>query len=265
MHSPPSMDLQYWQDVVFRRLERSLEWKYFSLEVRGFEHVPPTGPVIFAANHSGWFPLDALFFSYAAAKALGASHIPHGVIHDAVLKAPLIGDFFRKLGVVPASWFREPETIPEELRSMGIFPEGAEGNVKPFWSAYRAREWKRGFVRYALARRAAILPVAILGGEESLPVVTKVRLLRPLLGADLPLPLSLVPFPSDWKVIVHAPIRCDTYGPEAMNDKDLCRRIAEEARSTVQETIRREKEGSLLWQLSSFLSPTHESSAANPP
>jgi hypothetical protein len=50
-----------------------------------------------------------------------------------------------------------------------------------------------------------------------------------------------------------------------MNDKDLCRRIAEEAKSTVQETVRREKEGSFLWQLSSFLSPTQESSASDAP
>jgi 1-acyl-sn-glycerol-3-phosphate acyltransferase len=239
------MDLSFWQNVVFPLMERTFTSNYFSFETRGFE----SGPVIFAANHSGWFPLDGLFFCYAAATALGPEYLPHGVAHDVLLKVPVLGDFFNRLGAVPASWFRDPENIPEAL-SMAVFPEGSEGNFKPFWSAYRTREWKRGFVRYALARRAAILPVAILGGEESLPVLAKISFLKPLIKTDVPLPLSLVPFPSSWKVIVHPPILVDAYGPEAVNDSALCRKLAEQAQSAVQETIRREKEGSLLWRLS---------------
>jgi hypothetical protein len=89
--------------------------------------------------------------------------------------------------------------------SVGLFPEGERGNTKPFWQAYRMRPWNRGFVRAAIARCAPIVPAAILGGEECVPVAWTVKFLERRIGAVIGLPLSLVPLPSAWEIAFHPP------------------------------------------------------------
>jgi 1-acyl-sn-glycerol-3-phosphate acyltransferase len=221
---------------------------YFSLEVEGTEHLPREGPVVYAQNHAGWFPLDAFFLAMAIVEADGIRRAPFFATHDAAIAAPLIGPFLRRFGGVPASWFRRPERLPPEIESCGIFPEGVRGNTKPFWQAYRMRDWNRGFVRVALARGAPILPVAILGGEECLPVAWTVRLLEPVIGASLGLPLSLVPLPSRWKIVFHPPVH--VAGRGAVTDHAFCAGVAGEVQGVVQATLDREAPKRLLGRVS---------------
>ncbi len=210
---------------------------YFSLEVEGIEHLPRDGRVVYAANHAGWFPLDAFFLTMAIVETEGIRRAPFFATHDAAIAAPLLGPFLRRFGAVPASWFRRPERLPPEIESCAIFPEGVRGNTKPFWQAYRMRDWNRGFVRVALARDAPIVPVAILGGEECLPVAWTVKLLEPVIGASLGFPLSIVPLPAHWKIVLHR--RVDVAGRAAVTDHDFCTAVARDLRARVQATLDR--------------------------
>ena len=222
---------------------------YFSFEVEGIEHVPREGRVVYAQNHSGWFPLDAFFVTLAVVEAHGPGRAPFFATHEAALSAPLLGPFLRRFGAVPASWFRRPERLPAEIESCGIFPEGVRGNTKPFWEAYRMREWNRGFVRVALAREAPIVPAAVLGGEECLPVAWTVKLLEPVIGATLGLPLSLVPLPSRWKIVFHETV--EVAGKGSITDHEFCSEIARGVQETVQQTLDREARYRLLGRVSS--------------
>jgi 1-acyl-sn-glycerol-3-phosphate acyltransferase len=69
------------------------------------------------------------------------------------------------------------------------------------------REWNRGFVRLAMALEAPIVPVAVFGGEECFPVAWTVKLLEPLIGSVVGLPLAPVPLPARWKVVFHEPVK----------------------------------------------------------
>jgi 1-acyl-sn-glycerol-3-phosphate acyltransferase len=224
---------------------------YFSWDVEGLEHVPRDGRAVFVSNHAGWFALDAFFLGLAVAEAAGPWRTPHFATADAALAAPLLGPALRRIGAVPASWLRRPERLPEDVRSCGIFPEGVQGNCKPFWHAYRMRGWKRGFARVARALGAPVVPVAVLGGEECLPVAWTVRLLEPVLGSIVGLPLSWIPLPVRWKIVFHAPVAVapgrDGAHAEAVRDGELAAAL----RGVVQDTIDRHSGRYPLARLSS--------------
>jgi 1-acyl-sn-glycerol-3-phosphate acyltransferase len=233
---------------------------YFSFEVEGIERVPRTGRIVYAQNHAGWFPLDAFFLMLALTDAHGVERAPVFATHESALAAPVLGPFLRRFGAVPASWFRRPERLPDDIESCGIFPEGVHGNCKPFWEAYRMRAWNRGFVRVAIARQCPVVPVAILGGEECLPVAWTVEVLEPLVGSILGLPLSPVPLPARWKLVFHEPVDLGAR-PDAVTDQGYCSEIARYVQGIVQRTLDREASRRRLGRLSSLVAAVRSPAA----
>ncbi len=229
-HNPREIERRF-----LKPLRRLVELNYFRLRVRGVEHVPRSGPVIFVANHSGWLPLDALFLLLALHDSGPPERLPYLIVHDLLIQWPLVYDLLKNLGLIPADWLhygREP--LPAELNPIAIFPEGAEGNCKPFWQAYHMKRWKTGFVRLALQRRAQVVPVAIIGGEESLPVAATLEQLKPLIGSVAALPLSLTPMPSSWKLYFMEPVDFSLYPETLAQNREACEELAQEVCQIVQ-------------------------------
>jgi len=239
---------------VAAAIDASIRLKYFSFEIVGMEHLPKEGPVVYAQNHAGWFALDTMMLGYAVGRALDVSRTPYFAAHESALAAPLVGPFLSRLGGLPASSFRNPERLPPEIGSYGICPEGVRGNCKPFWEAYRMQEWSRTFVKLALVRNAPIVPVAVFGGEECLPVAWTLKALQPVLGSIVGLPLMPVPLPARWKVVFHQPIQVTPHGPLLRPDRQYCADVARRVQGIVQETLDRESWSRPLAQLSSFVS-----------
>lgn len=245
-------------------LRQAVKLGFFKFKIRGSEHVPKQGPVIFVANHSGWVPLDALFLLLAIHDTVGAEHLPYLIVHDMLIKWPMTYRFLKGLGLIPSDWLhygREP--VAPEFNPIAIFPEGADGNCKPFWQAYHMRHWKTGFVRLALQRGAKVVPVAIIGGEEALPVAATVDLLKPLLGSVAPLPLSLAPLPSYWKVYFMEPVDFSGYPAELHTDREACERIAHEVYETVQSRLQDKTWKNPLHWLSNLLDPLPSATTTN--
>ncbi len=250
----PRLDRPLLERRVAPLMRRLVDAGYFGLEVHGKEHIPADGRAVFAPNHAGWFPLDAFFLGMAVREALGPGGAPFFAVADAATSAPLLGPFLQSIGALPASWFRRPERLPPEIRTCGIFPEGVEGNCKPFWQAYRMRPWKRGFVRVASALGVPIVPVAIVGGEECLPVAWTVRLLEPVIGSIFGLPLSPVPLPTRWRIHFHAPVDVASRGRAALVDAEFSASVARDTQRTVQATLDREARRQPLAQVASLVS-----------
>ncbi len=238
---------------------------YFTLDVEGVERLPREGPVVYAQNHAGWFALDTFMLGHAVGEALGPSRAPYFAAHEAALAAPVLGPFLQRLGGLPASWFRNPARLPPDIESYGICPEGVRGNCKPFWEAYRMREWSRTFVKLALVRRATIVPAAVLGGEECLPVAWTVKVLQPLIGSIVGLPLVPVPLPARWKVVFHEPVRVEAHGNPLRPDRHYVSDVARSVQATVQATLDREARDRRLARLSSFVSRVKEAASREPP
>ena len=233
----PVFDHDLLHRVLVPLARMSVRLGYFSFEMEGLGHVPSSGRVVYAQNHAGWIPFDAFFLMYGLHEAFGPERIPFFATHEAALAAPGLGAVMRRAGALPASWFRRPERLPPEVESVGIFPEGERGNTKPFWQAYRMREWNRGFVRCAIARESPIVPVAIIGGEECVPVAWTVRFLEPLIGAQIGVPLAPVPLPARWKIVFHEPVH--VAGKAAVTDAEFCSAVARQVRAVVQGTLDR--------------------------
>jgi 1-acyl-sn-glycerol-3-phosphate acyltransferase len=165
----------------------------------------------------------------------------------------VVGPFIRRVGAVPSAWFRRPERLPARMRACGFFPEGVPGNTKPFWQAYRMRPWNRGFVRVAAALGLPIVPAAVLGGEECLPVAWTVKLLEPFVGSSFGLPLSLLPLPARWRVVFHPPVEVEE--PRAvLGDGARSAAIADRVRDTVAATLARDTQQRPLARVSSLIS-----------
>jgi 1-acyl-sn-glycerol-3-phosphate acyltransferase len=240
---------------VLPALRAMVDTGYFSLAVEGAEHVPRQGPAVYVGNHAGWFTLDTLMGALAVVDHVGADRLPYGAVQDQLLRVPAVGRFFEGVGGFPASWLRDPRSLPRQMEVFSVYPEGTDGNCKPFWHAYRMRRWRTGFAHLAAALSAPIVPVAFLGSEECLPVAWTLRSLRPLLGTILPVPLFALPLPARWKIVFHEPVHFhDGSSGERERSPEWAiqraRRVADSTRATVQRTLDREAEHRLLGRLS---------------
>ena len=66
---------------------------------------------------------------------------------------------------------------------MGVWPEGFKGVGKPFSERYKLQRFGRGgFVSAALRARVPIIPTAIVGAEETYPMLGDIAPLARLLG-----------------------------------------------------------------------------------
>ncbi|WP_437945478.1 1-acyl-sn-glycerol-3-phosphate acyltransferase [Sorangium sp. So ce296] len=254
---PRARDLTTWNKLVFPSLRALIKLGYFSFSVEGAERVPQRGPVVYVANHAGWFTIDTLFIGLTFTDHVHVDYdrLPWVAVQDQLYHFPTLGDFWAKAGGFPSSWLKNPRAIPREYQAFWIYPEGTEGNCKSFLHAYQMRKWRTGFLRLAIARGAQIVPVAIVGSEECMPSVAPLRFLKPILGTIYPLPLTMVPLPSRWKFIFHDPVDIRELGlgregAESESAKQRLEEVAESIRGRVQRTLDEETSHRALVRLS---------------
>lgn len=186
------------------------EW--FRTQVTGQQHIPETGPALIVANHSGAFAIDGLITMMAVAKN---SRRSLKVLGADFLFNVGINDLLAELDVKPA----RPDIATDLLTAgelVGVWPEGVRGVAKTFDQRYRLQRFGRGgFARIAIELEIPVIPTAIIGGEESYPLVGKVHGVLNWAGLPyLPVtptfpalgPLGLIPFPAQWSIEFGEPL-----------------------------------------------------------
>lgn len=187
--------------------------RVFRVAVEGAEKIPAAGPAILVANHGGALPWDALVLLAALSRG-GRAVRP--LVEDAVMTAPFLGTFMTRLGCVRASQENATRLLAND-DVVAVFPEGMQGLGKLYRRKNRLMRFGRGgFVRLALRTGTPVVPVAVVGGEDTAPLLAKIELFFkggellpylpvtptfPLLG-----PLGLLPLPARWRVRVGDPI-----------------------------------------------------------
>ncbi len=198
-----------------RPLGQLLYEKYWRVRVEGAELLP-TGPFIIVANHAGALPLDGPVLHLALQRERPDLPQSRWLLEDQVFHAPFVGVLANRLGAVRAN----PENamrLLEEGRPVMVFPEGFHGLAKPFSERYQLRRFGRGgYVKIALRAGVPIVPAAIIGGEESMPLLGKIP--GGLFGVEY-LPLTLPPLPARWHIRFAAPISLE--GAPSEPDHDL--------------------------------------------
>jgi 1-acyl-sn-glycerol-3-phosphate acyltransferase len=185
---------------------RFLYERYFRVDSAGAEQIPARGPVILVANHGGALPVDAAILCLDALRRTEPPRIPRAVADHFVPRLPLVSTLFSRLGVVSGTR-TNVRILLERGELIAIFPEGTTGPAKPFRERYHLQAWRVGFAELAIRHRAAIVPVAIVGSEESWPVLAKLTAFRAFGAPYLPLPASPLPLPARFHLRYGAPIR----------------------------------------------------------
>lgn len=221
---------------VFPRFLMEILKKYFRLEVEGLENIPKKGAVLVTPNHSGYSGFDAVLLSYIISEQ--AKRVPRVLTHHLWFLTPTTALPAQKLGFIEAT-FENGLNFLKKKNLVVLFPEGEKGNFKPSRKMYQLQEFKRGFVRMALASEAVIVPVIIVGAEETHINLSQLKMTKFLKGLIIPLPLNVIPLPAKWKIKFLPPIHLP-HKPEAANDRDLVYEIAQDIQEQMQEALTKE-------------------------
>lgn len=204
--------------------------RYWRVSVQGASHVP-SGPVLLVANHAGALPLDGPVLQQALSRERPDLQEARWLAEDQVFHAPMLGTLMNRLGAVRAC----PENalrLLDELRPVIVFPEGIQGLSKPFAQRYQLKRFGRGgFVKLALRTGAPIVPVAIVGAEETVPLFGKLP--ASFLGIPY-LPVTPPPLPARWIIRFGDPISMGDLPPEAAEDLSQVQRLTERTRESIQ-------------------------------
>ncbi len=160
---------------------RELYHKYFRVTVDGIDRIPAEGPVIIVANHSGQLPIDGLLIGFALASRSRRPRLPRAMIDRFSPTMPYLGNLLNRLGGVPD----DPVSCARLLangEAIIIFPEGVRGAGKPYRERYQLKRFSTGFMRLAMEHNATIVPVGVIGCEETIPSLTNIAPLARLLG-----------------------------------------------------------------------------------
>jgi 1-acyl-sn-glycerol-3-phosphate acyltransferase len=236
---------------VFSLMEPLLNFYYrywFRVEQEGVENVPSEGGALLVSNHSGALPPDAPMIMQAIRNE-HRSPRPLYMLGEHWFKGyPGVGMLTNKLGLVAAHPANAQRLLRDEGRLALVFPEGQKGTRKLYWQRYKLRRFGRGgFVKTALRSGVPIVPIAVIGAEEAMPIFAHVPLLQQLTGL-IYFPINhafpqfgpaagLMYLPAKFKIRFLEPITLDAYGPEDAEDLELVQSLAEAVRGRIQTEV----------------------------
>ena len=224
---------------------------WFRMEVEGWERIPEA-PVLLVGVHSGApFVWDAWTVGIQWWRRFGDERVLHGTAHDVLMAAPLMGAYFRRMGVLPAA----PDSIAAALaagRDVALWPGGEVDSLRHWTDRDRAvLAGRTGFVRMAISAGVPIVPIATVGGPDSMPVLFSGRKLSKALRLDkvarlkrFPITLSApwgiapavlpeIPLPTKIRTAFQPPVEVD-HDPERARDDDYVDAKYEEVRASLQ-------------------------------
>lgn len=182
--------------------------------------------------------------------------ILHGTSHDVLMAAPGLGDYFRLLGVLPAT----RESVTKALAAgddVVVWPGGEKDAMRSWRRRDEAVLGRRtGFVRQAIRSGVPIVPVATVGGHDTVFVLSEGKWLADamdhlgclkskLRGANAPI-VAGFPFPLAVELLpTHLPlpakIRTELLDPvsvvddpERVGDEAYVQAVYEQVRSAIQ-------------------------------
>ena len=224
---------------------------WFRMEVDGWEKLPDP-PALLIGIHSGApFVWDAWTVGVQWWRRFGDERPLHGTAHDALMAAPLLGGYFRKMGVLPAA----PDSITAALaagRDVALWPGGERDSLRTWRQRDQAvLAGRMGFLRLAIRSGVPIVPIATVGGPDSMPVLATGRRLAKLLALDRvarlktfpiavqapwgvsPALLPEIPLPTKIRTAFQDPIELD-HDPDRADDEQYVKARYREVRDSIQ-------------------------------
>lgn len=233
--------------------------RYFGLEARGFEHVPPP-PALLVSNHSGGTTIpDVWGFAIAWYRHFGATRPLHVMAHELLFATRATGRFFERCGVLRATPGLAQDILMEHRRDLLVLPGGDGDAWRPWTERYRVHFGGRtGYARLALEAQVPIVPVAHAGAHETLMVLASGEKLARWFGLQrlaraevwpvhLSLPWGLtfgplphLPVPAKFRYLIGEPIGPTAPLPYDEGDVVALDRVVREAVQTQLDALRLE-------------------------
>jgi 1-acyl-sn-glycerol-3-phosphate acyltransferase len=224
---------------------------WFRMEMDGWDNLPKS-PVLLVGIHSGApFVWDAWTVGVQWWRRFGQERPLHGTAHDALMAIPVIGRYFRAMGVLPAA----PDSIATALadgRDVAVWPGGEVDSLRPWRERDRANlAGRKGFVKMAIRAGVPIVPIATVGGADAMPVLMRgdglsraLRLDKVLRLKVFPLAISLpwgiapaalpqLPLPAKIRTRFMPAVEVDT-DPDRADDGDYVDRVYDEVQASIQ-------------------------------
>jgi 1-acyl-sn-glycerol-3-phosphate acyltransferase len=221
---------------------------WFRCTVEGIEHVPADGGALLVSNHSGALPPDAAMIVKAIKEEHSRPRPLHLTVEHFFKGYPGFSMLVQKIGGVAAHPANVHRLLYDEGQLVLVFPEGRKGTEKLYKDRYKLRRFGRGgFVAAAMRAKVPIVPVAVVGAEEAMPVFAQFGLLQRLTGL---LYVPLTPtfphlgllgmagyLPAKFHIRFLPPVRTDDMGDEPWEDRALVQTVAHDVRAMIQEEL----------------------------
>jgi 1-acyl-sn-glycerol-3-phosphate acyltransferase len=230
-----------------RRLYSFFYDTWFRVEWEGLEKIPKTGGALIIANHAAAIPSDAPVIMHGIEEELGRP--VYGLADYLFRSVPVVGTLWSRTGGVPAHPENAYRLLREQQQLVLVFPEGGKGPGKTWDQRYQLRRFGRGgFVEIAMRAGVPIVPIAVVGAEESMPILFKLPSMAKALGLPYfpvtanqlvfgPVLGSVLYFPTKFKLRVLDPVTFDVPPDQERYSKSRIMEEAEAIRVDLQETL----------------------------
>lgn len=197
--------------ALARRLYEPMYRHWFRVEWEGLEKIPRGGALL-VANHAAAIPSDAPAIMHGIETELGRP--VYGLADNFFRKLPVVSVLWNRLGGLPAHPDNAYRLLHDQDQLVLVFPEGTKGPAKTYDERYKLRRFGRGgFVEIAMRAGVPVVPIAVVGAEESMPIVVRLPSVAKAIG---------VPYmPVTANMLVGGPLGAITYFPAKFKMKVL--------------------------------------------
>ena len=172
--------------------------RYFRLEIDGWDRLPDEPCLLVGVHSGGPLTMDAWTVIMAWWRQFGETRALHGTAHDVLMNAPVLGQYFRRLGTIS----------PSRDNIQAAFDRGDDVILWPGGELDCYRSWldrdkavlggRKGFIRMAMRAGVPIVPVATVGGHDTLFVLSEGRGLAKLLNLKERMRSDVAPVTFSW-------------------------------------------------------------------
>jgi 1-acyl-sn-glycerol-3-phosphate acyltransferase len=219
---------------------------WFRVEWEGFEHLPEEGGALLVANHAGAIPPDAPSIMHGIEKDLGRP--VYGLAENLFRKIPVVGTLWARSGGVVAHPDNAYRLLHDEKQLVLVFPEGTKGTGKNYGDRYKLRRFGRGgFVEIAMRAGAPVIPIAVVGAEEAMPILWKNNRLAKMMGIPyFPITANMLAFgpaglfaylPAKFRIRVLPPVHFDIPANQERYSRSRVMEESEHIRRLVQDAL----------------------------
>jgi 1-acyl-sn-glycerol-3-phosphate acyltransferase len=232
--------------ALTRRAFDPLYKHWFRVEWEGFEHLPESGGALLVANHAGAIPPDAPSIMHGIEKDLGRP--VYGLAENLFRTMPVVGTLWSRSGGVAAHPDNAYRLLHDENQLVLVFPEGTKGTGKLYKDRYHLRRFGRGgFVEIAMRAGVPVIPIAVMGAEETMPIVFKsARLAKALNLPYFPVTANMLAFgpagvlaylPAKFRIRVLPPVHFDVPPDQERYSRSRVMEESERIRRMVQDAL----------------------------